>query len=107
MPFLSVKAKRGRKELHIKLIIQLLDVCAVVGTLLQRWMKGPVCPDPHQTPTVCKDTCLHASCSLHPDAVCVMDVCDSCSPSFYKYGLNAQLFIISSQGDIILQATSV
>jgi len=46
-----------------------------------------VCPDSEQTPMICQDQCMQASCSLHPEAICVMDVCNDCRPSFYRYAL--------------------
>lgn len=58
--------------------------CEKNGTVLYRQSIGPICPDRSVKPMVCTDQCLHASCKLHPEAVCVMDVCGNCKPSFFR-----------------------
>lgn len=59
--------------------------CSGNGILLQKWAKGRIC-HPH-APTaarVCRDSCLTASCPAHPNALCVMDVCGDCAPTFFS-----------------------
>lgn len=58
--------------------------CERNGTMLYRQSLGPICPDRSVKPMICSDQCLHASCKLHPDAVCVMDVCDNCRVTFFR-----------------------
>lgn len=59
-------------------------LCETNGTVSYRQSLGPVCPDRSTKPMVCTDQCLQASCRLHPEAVCVMDVCANCRPSFFR-----------------------
>jgi len=58
--------------------------CSRNGTMLGKRSLGPVCPYSDKRPLVCTDQCMAAICHAHPDALCIMDVCDSCKPSFYK-----------------------
>ncbi|ODM92548.1 BPTI/Kunitz domain-containing protein [Orchesella cincta] len=58
--------------------------CDRNGTVLFRQSLGPICPDPTVKPMVCTDQCLQTSCKMHPEAVCVMDVCDNCKPGFFR-----------------------
>lgn len=58
--------------------------CDRNGTIMYRHSLGPICPDPSIKPMVCTDQCLQSNCKLHPEAVCIMDVCDNCRPAYFR-----------------------
>jgi len=62
--------------------------CDRNGTVLFRQSLGPICPDPTVKAMVCTDQCLQTSCKMHPESVCVMDVCDNCKPGFFRLEIN-------------------
>ncbi|XP_067130970.1 uncharacterized protein [Centruroides vittatus] len=56
--------------------------CTTDGQIIKRRSVGPICPDANQVPHVCKNECMKATCTAHPDAICIADPCDECSVIF-------------------------